>query len=35
MNIQTWKHNRFVRDSYSPETIQQLEESLTDHTIRL
>ena len=30
MNIQTWKHNAFVRENYSLETIRQLEENLTD-----
>jgi len=30
MNIQTWKHNAFVRKDYSPEAIRQLEDNLTD-----
>ena len=30
MNIQTWKHNAFVWENYSPETIRQLEENLID-----
>ena len=30
MNIQTWKHNAFVRENYSAASIRELEEALRD-----
>ena len=30
MNIQTWKHNAFVQQNYSPASIRKLEQNLTD-----
>jgi SAM-dependent methyltransferase len=30
MNIQTWKHNAFVKENYSRESIERLEQALTD-----
>ena len=34
MNIQTWKHNNFVRNNYSPAAIQKLQDSLTELAAR-
>jgi hypothetical protein len=30
MNIQRWKHHDLIRDNYSPATILQLEQALSD-----